>query len=184
MNGSLAKSFCVLLLAFAAGAAADQQDERLAGLFDQLKDAGDPGAARSVETDIWKIWIESGKSDIDELMSQGVVAMSSRNFDVALEAFDKIVEQAPGFAEGWNKRATVYYLRDEMAESMLDIERTLDLEPRHFGALSGMGLIFMEQGDYKGAIKAYQEVLKIHPQSPSARFHIGRMHKLLYGESL
>lgn len=181
----LAKLLSACLLTFCGfSATADQSDIRLHDLFTQLSSASNPSTAGDAEAEIWTIWGESGDEKIDELMVQGVQAMGSRDLDDALKRFDQITRLAPGFAEGWNKRATVYYLRDDLAESVIDIQKTLELEPRHFGALSGMGLIFMERGDFEGALGAYEEVLKIHPQSMAARFHSEHLREKLYGESL
>ncbi len=117
-------------------------------------------------------------------MLQGIQAMAVRNLSFALESFDRVTKLAPDFAEGWNKRATVYYLMDDLEESVQDIQRTLTLEPRHFGALSGMGLIFMQLGDDEGALRAYEEVIKIHPNAPGAQHHIRALRSKLYGDAI
>ena len=156
---------------------ADQNDERLELLFSQLKSIEHVEDARPVEAQIWNIWTESGRNDIDNLMDSGIRAMSSRDLETALEKFDQIVQQLPEFAEGWNKRATVYYLMDRLDESVKDVQKTLALEPRHFGAISGMGLIFMQVGDDVAALQAFEDVLKIYPSSISARIHIENLNK-------
>lgn len=170
----------VLLLGIAGGSAlADQNDDRLPPLFEQLAAADDAAVARELEARIWAIWTESGMEEVDTLVSQGVAAMNRRSFGVALERFDAVVEQAPGYAEGWNKRATLYWLMDRLPESVADIRRTLALEPRHFGALSGMGLIFLESGDEEGALRAFQAVLAINPQALGTRERIQRLEERL-----
>ena len=90
--------------------------------------------------------------------------------------------ELPDYAEGWNKRATVHYLKGDYSASVIDIERTLALEPRHFGAISGMGLIFMARGDEAGALKAFKEVLKIHPHARGAQFHVEELRKKLMSQ--
>jgi tetratricopeptide (TPR) repeat protein len=162
-----------------APAAADQNDARLDELFKKLQETTDLLELRSTETEIWNIWTDSGRADVNALMDEGLESMQARNYDMALEKFDEIVELAPDFAEGWNKRATVYYLMHQLNESMQDVQRTLKLEPRHFGALSGIGLIFMEIGDEAGAIQAFEEVLKVHPYSPGTRENIKRLRSNL-----
>ena len=164
----------VLLLALAIGtlAHADQRDERLDPLFKELREASNPMQAALLERRIWGIWLQSGDDELDQLLLQGVRAMEISDTDQALAVFDQVVERAPEFAEGWNKRATVHWLRDEYAESMLDIQRTLELEPRHFGALSGMGLIFDELEDSVGALRAFQAVLRINPQARGAQARV------------
>ena len=163
---------------------ADQNDERLNVLFENLKTTSNIGAIEQLEEQIWGIWLTSNNDEVNTLMRQGVRAMAERDFDAALQAFDNIIAEEPDFAEGWNKRATVYYLQDNLTQSMQDIQRTLELEPRHFGALSGMGLIFMRLGDNAGALEAYKEVIKIHPNSPSARFHIDSLQERIRNQMI
>ena len=173
MNRLIKKfTFVFSFICFFGVAVADQDDKRLDSLFNRLQSDVDMATISQVEAKIWDIWIDSGREDINALMAEGVQDMQMRDFDAALDIFNQVIEMAPEFAEAWNKRATVYYLRNQLSESVEDIQRTLALEPRHFGALSGMGLIFMQMGDDAGALKAYEEVIKIHPHSPSARYHI------------
>lgn len=157
---------------FASSLGATQDDERLAALFEQLGSATDANAAQSIENRIWRSWLDSGDTRVDSIMAEGIAAMGAQRLGAALASFDRVVEAAPGFAEGWNKRATVYWLLDRLPESMADIRRTLTLEPRHFGALSGMGQIFLQSGDEEGALRAFEAVLKISPQSPGARHNV------------
>ena len=145
-----------------------QEDDRLDTLFIRLHDTSDPAEARNIEGLIWKIWLESGDNELDTVMRQGIIAMNTRDFQGALEAFDSIVKIAPDFAEGWNKRATLYWLMGELQKSIDDIERTLALEPRHFGALSGLGMIRKEQERPSDAIQAYERALAIYPTMPNA----------------
>ena len=166
-----------LLLSLAA--AADQNDQRLAPLFETLKSTGDAAAARAAEIEIWRIWIDSGNSDIDALMVEGVTAMSNARLEDAITIFGEITERAPGFAEGWNKRATAYFLNEDYVASVRDIQTTLALEPRHFGAISGMGLIFLSRGDETGALAAFEAVVAIHPNAPGARQRIEELRKRL-----
>lgn len=157
----------------------DQTDQRLNSLFEQLMAAEDMSTAAAVERQVWNIWIETGRGEVDLLVSEGIEAMSRGDIKAAIALFDKVVEMAPQYAEGWNKRATAYYLADEMSASMEDIRRTLVLEPRHFGAIAGMGLIFLHHKDGRGALRAFQEVLKIHPRSPGARSHVKQLRAML-----
>lgn len=155
----------------------DQNDQRLDSLFQVLQSTTDPVEAQITEIMIWKIWVESGRDDVDSLMAAGIEAMVGGRIGESIELFDRVVHLAPGFAEGWNKRATAYYLNDDLVASVQDIERTLALEPRHFGALSGMGLIFLARGDEEGALSAFEEVLKIHPHAPGARLRVEELRK-------
>jgi tetratricopeptide (TPR) repeat protein len=163
----------------AAGASADQTDERLDGLFELLQSTADPQTAREAEGEIWRIWVASGREEIDALMVEGILAMTTQRFDDAITIFSRITESAPGFAEGWNKRATAYYLNENYVASVEDIRRTLALEPRHFGAISGMGLIFLSRGDETGALGAFEAVLGIHPHAPGARERVEELRRLV-----
>ena len=172
-------------LAFAAAAVhAAQGDARLDGLFAKLKAAPDVTQARDIERQIWIIWMDSGRKDVNQLMSSGVQELVHHRLDAALKTFDQVVEMAPDFAEGWNKRATVEYLQDDLDDSVRDIRRTLALEPRHFGALSGMGLIFLERGDDAGALGAFEQVLKLNPQAVGARQRVKELRKKLRDQAV
>ena len=107
--------------------------------------------------------------------------MNARRFRDAVERFSELIDAEPSFAEAWNKRATVYYLMDRYEDSVRDIERTLALEPRHFGAISGMGLIFLERADEVGALDAFEKVLEIHPYARGARFYVEQLRLRLRG---
>lgn len=153
-------------LALASPAAAGQDDARLDTLFGRLKVTPNILEAYAIEQDIWGIWLESGDVDVDAEMKLGVQAMGAGDYRAALRAFDSIVERRPDLAEGWNKRATLYYLMGEYDSSVRDIQHTLALEPRHFGALSGLGLIYDAIGNESGAVAALEEVRNIYPLMP------------------
>lgn len=171
----------LMLTGLPATGQADQSDERLDALFETLRTTGDRQAAQSTEAQIWQIWIESGRREIDALMVEGVVAMGNQRFEDAITIFGEITERAPAFAEGWNKRATAHYLNEDFVASVQDIQRTLVLEPRHFGAISGMGLIFLGRGDAAGALAAFEAVIAIHPHAPGARERVEELRKRLPG---
>ena len=165
---------------FAAGA--DQQDPRLDALFERLQKARNLDEADIVSESIWAIWTYAGNEDIDRLMSVGIVAMAQGQFAVALAAFDAIVARAPEFAEGWNKRATIYYLIGRYQESIADVEKTLALEPRHFGAISGLGLIRLALGDDKAALDAFERALKVNPHMPVIEEHVRELRRKIKGQ--
>ena len=148
---------------------ADQTDVRLEALFATLRSTDDVGLSRASERRIWEIWLESGDPEVDRMVAAGIDDMSAGRVESAISRFARVIERAPAYAEGWNKRATAHYLNDELEASVADIRRTLALEPRHFGAISGMGLIFLERGDLRGALEAFRAVLTIHPHAPGAR---------------
>lgn len=169
----------MLALAPAGAVWSDQNDARLDALFEVLKTTPSPQAARAAEIEIWRIWIESGRDEIDALMVEGIVAMTNQRLEDAITIFSEITHNAPDFAEGWNKRATAYYLNEDYLASVEDIRRTLALEPRHFGAISGMGLIFLSRGDAAGALDAFEAVLAIHPHAAGARERVEELRKRL-----
>ena len=151
------------------GLYADQSDERLDGLFEQLSRASDPAALRATENRIWEIWLEHTNEDVERLLTLGTEAMNRRQFPEALLIFSQIVENFPDFAEGWNKRATLFYLVGNTDASIEDIKKALELEPRHFGALSGLGLVYLQQGKLALAEEAFLQLIAVHPNSPSAQ---------------
>jgi tetratricopeptide (TPR) repeat protein len=117
-------------------------------------------------------------------MADGIVEMSRRNYEAALTAFNKVVKTEPDFAEGWNKQATVYYLMGEYAASVRDVEHSLVLEPRHFGALSGLGLIYLAIGDDLAALKALEAALKVNPCLPGARVQVEQLRRRVRRNSI
>jgi tetratricopeptide (TPR) repeat protein len=149
-------------------ARADQTDTRLEPLFEVLRASDDLGKVGSAEEAIWNIWMESGDDEADELLRQGSIQMQFRQFGAALSMFNAVIEAQPDFAEGWNKRATLFYLMGEYQRSIADCERTLELEPRHFGALFGLGLIYNELEQETKAIAALERALMVHPHLRNA----------------
>ncbi len=148
---------------------ARQDDPRLDRLFDALQSTTNVEFAERIEREIWDIWTSSGDEMLDALMQRGIRAMSMKDYTVALVAFDALVEQAPDFAEGWNKRATLYWLMGDYDASVADIDETLALEPRHFEALSGLAMIRSSQQRPSDALDALDKLLYWHPNSPSAK---------------
>ena len=171
MRSILAVLIAIVGLGFAA-ADADQTDPRLEGLFEGLKNAPSPDAAAGYEAQIWAIWAKSGDSEVDHVFDVGSQAMALGDLGTALKIFDAIVAKAPKFAEGWNKRATIHYLMGNYEASLADIDRTLELEPRHFGALAGLGLVNVSMERDEAALDAFERVLKVDPQSRSAKENI------------
>jgi tetratricopeptide (TPR) repeat protein len=144
-------------------APAKSKAEQLDTLFQTLKTSASKEAAKAAEDGIWHLWLESGSDTIDLLMSWAMKAMEAKDYATALDFLDRVVIMKPDYAEGWNKRATVYFLMNDYSKSIADIGKTLALEPRHFGALSGLGMIMRELGEDKRAIEAYQRALAVDP---------------------
>lgn len=178
---ALALLCCVLI---APGTArADQNDASLNELFERLQTTTDPREGRVIEQAIWDHWTRHDDADIGERMSVGIEAMNAGSLGFSLRVFDEIVDLAPAFAEGWNKRATVYYLLGNLEASVHDIQKTLALEPRHFGALSGMGLIYSTIGNDEAALKVWEKALTINPRMPGIRARVKELRQELKGES-
>jgi tetratricopeptide (TPR) repeat protein len=175
----------LLALALIAGpekpAIADQDDPRLNALFELLQTTPNPEEAHAVEERIWLVWLEADDAGLNRLMQQGIVAMRNRRYGTALQAFDLMVEQAPEFAEGWNKRATVHFLIGNWQASVRDIQRTLALEPRHFGALFGLGMIYDALGQPEAALRSFEATLALNPHSESTRRSIEELRAQLRG---
>ncbi len=178
-------AFILAFVAFlSASAGADQKDSRLDKLFQQLKSAANTEESQPIEEQIWEIWMQSGDQNIDALMAIGVASMNDGDYAQALRAFGRVVDLAPGFAEGWNKRATVLYLMGHYEDSIKDIAKTLALEPRHFGALSGLGLCNAQLDKQKEALDAFERALAINPNMPGIKLDAEEMKKQLGNKSI
>ena len=130
---------------------------------------GDPvSAARAAEL-LWAMWHRSGDPQLDSLLRQGIQAMERQELDAAEALFTRLIQAAPAFAEGWNKRATVRFMVKDYAASIADCRETLDRNPNHFGALSGQGLCHMALNQYKEAADLFRRALTVHPHLANAR---------------
>ena len=167
----------MVLLFNVSAALSDQKDIRLPQLFSDLKLSASEDDAQIVEKKIWEIWVSHKVPRIELLMDRGIKLLNNNKLNKALVVFNLILDQAPGFSEAWNKRATIYFLMGDFEKSMHDIESTLALEPRHFGAIAGLGLIFnaLERPEY--ALKAFRRVQEIYPLSRSAESFIRKLNK-------
>ncbi len=174
----------VLAAMVAMPAAADQKDGRLDALFRQLRTAPDAAAAHRIEALVWHIWSESKMIGTRIVLREGLAAMDEQDYQKALARFDAVVELEPEFAEGWNKRATVLFLMGDYAGSVEDIERTLALESRHFGALSGLGMIYDSLDQKKPALKAFRAALEIHPNLEAIKDRVSELAKDVEGREL
>ncbi|UYO48458.1 tetratricopeptide repeat protein [Rhodopseudomonas palustris] len=132
-------------------------------LFGALKAAPDEASAKHVEGRIWALWSQTTSDTTALLMARSKVAMDAKQFDVALKLLDAVVKLKPDYVEGWNRRATIYYLQNDYMHSLEDIEQVLAREPRHFGALAGLGMIMQELGDDKRALDAFRRALALNP---------------------
>jgi len=178
----IALSCLAILMLIAVGAArADQRDPRLDDLFSALQSTTDRDAAREIEAEIWQIWLVSGDEAIDQMMMQGGQAMQIGALDVALQRFSQVIATRPEVAEGWNKRATVYYMMGQFQSSISDIDSVLAREPRHFGALFGLGLCYLGLGDKERALGAFIRTLAVHPHVEAAKEQVRRLMIEVHG---
>jgi tetratricopeptide (TPR) repeat protein len=140
--------------------------ERVRGLdflFGALKAAPDEDSAKHVEARIWALWTQTSSDTAALLMMRAKAAMDAKQLDVALKLLDAVVKLRPDYVEGWNRRATLYYLQNDYTHSLEDIQQVLVREPRHFGALAGLGMIMQELGDDKRALDAFRKALAVNP---------------------
>ena len=163
-------AFAAALLTGPFSAVADQNDPRLPELFTQLQQtAAPPAYSARIEQDIWQIWSRSDNGEVNSYMLGGMHAMAIGNMAKALDLFTAATRTDDAFAEGWNKRATVLFMMGKLPESLQDVQRTLALEPRHFGALAGLGLIYEALGEAEGAQAAFERALAINPHLAHVR---------------
>ena len=175
----------VLGLLFFSNANSEERELELNKLFNQLKNNSDVPMAFEVEMKIWNIWsTHPSQENLTQLLANGSNLMTQHKLNKAYETFSKVISLDPNWAEGWNKRATVLYMLGRHEESQEDINEVLKLEKRHFGALSGQGLVQIELKNYERAINSYKEVQKIYPSMQSPKIMIPQLKELIKSESI
>lgn len=170
-----------LLLAVVFALPAQADEARLDALFEALAAQDEPGWEQ-IEDAIWAEWSDTGSATLDLLLERGRTAMTLGDTTEAIEHFTALVENAPSFAEGYNARATAYFEAGLYGPSLADIARVLTLEPRHFGALSGLGVILEETGDSRRALEAFRAARAIHPHRPDLGEAVKRLEAELQGK--
>ena len=177
--------FLVMSFSFFSIVNSQEREAKLDGLFNQLKNNNDVAAAFEIEIKIWNIWsIHPSQENLTQLLAKGSILMSEQKLKKAYETFSIVIGLDPSWAEGWNKRATVLYMLGRYQESQEDIDEVLKLEKRHFGALSGQGLVQIELENYERAINSYKEVQKIYPSMMSPKIMIPQLKELIKSESI
>ena len=172
--------FLVLLFCGNVIANSENRNIKLNQLFEELKKSNNNFIAFEIEMKIWDIWsTHPTQKELTESLANGSNLMSRGELEKAYEIFSVIIDSAPDWAEGWNKRATVLYLMGRYQESLEDIDEVLKHESRHFGALSGQGLVQTALENYEKAIKSYETVQKIYPSIKSAEVMIPQLKKLI-----
>ena len=182
-TATLTRSILVTFFLIAISAPVSADDSRLDELFAELQQP-DLQDWKSVEDKIWQEWSKSGSVAMDLLLSRGRDAMSAGEYDEAISHLTALVDHAPEFAEGWNARATAFFMMDEYGLSVSDIQHVLALNPRHFGAMAGLGMILEEIGNPKEALTVYTKALEVHPHQPQVIEAVERLRAAVEGTSL
>ena len=163
---------------------ANDQQKQLERLFNDLK-VDNFSLANVVEQKIWKVWSTHPNSkDLTMMLTLGSDFVNNKELEKAIEIFSNVIDLDPNWAEAWNKRATVYYMIGEFEKSQADINKVLELESRHFGALAGQGLVNIELKNYEKAIKSYQQAQEIYPSMQSPNIMIEKIKKLIKKQSV
>jgi len=147
-------------------------------LLERLRDA-DEGVREIAERAVWVLWSRSGNPQVDTLFLQGIDQMNTGQFQEGIATFGRVIELAPGFAEGWNKRATLYFLSGDLQRSLRDCDEVMKRNPNHFGALAGYGQIYMQLGDYEKALAYFKRALAINPNLEGVEFQVRVLERLL-----
>ena len=176
-------------LLFFSNVNAEDRKSELDKLFSQLKNSKNLLSAQIVEKKIWEMWLLHPSDDrrgfrLTELLTQGSRLMNMGELNKAYKLFTTIIATEPDWSEAWNKRATVLYLMDRFQSSLDDIKITLTLEPRHFGALSGQALNYIELKQYEKAIQSYKAAQKIYPLLDSAEKMIPELKNLINDQAI
>jgi len=139
----------------------------------------DPMVRKLAERSMWEVWSRSGDAAVDRLLASGIEQMSAREGELAVQTFTEVIRRRPDFAEGWNKRATVYYLMGEYQKSLADCDEVMKRNPYHFGALSGYGMIYLQLDQPAKALDYFQRALKVNPNLDSINETVEMLKPLL-----
>ena len=141
----------------------NDRTQNLDFLFGALKVAPDEDSAKAISDRIWGVWLGSGGDTTNLLISRVRTAIEKKEYDLAIQLLDSVIEFKPEYVEGWNQRATVYYMKQDYTRALADLAQVLSREPRHFGALFGVGVIMQEFGDDRRALEVYRRALELDP---------------------
>jgi tetratricopeptide (TPR) repeat protein len=154
---------------------AQEADARVTPVVAALLHGDDPELVALAEATLWQVWGRSGDPAVDALFQEGLQSLAQQDWMGAVAAFGRVIEAAPRFAEGWNKRATARYLATHYASSIADCEQVVRLNPWHFGALSGQGLCHAALGQFREAARCFRRALEVHPRLESVRQQLARV---------
>jgi tetratricopeptide (TPR) repeat protein len=161
-----------------------EREKTLSDLYALLATADDEETAKAVSDAIERVWLHSGSPTIDLLMERSIKAMSDKKVDLALKLLDQVVELAPDFTEAWNRRAYVHFVHNDVERALGDLRRTLALDPHHFKALDGLGQILREIGQKKAALKAFKQLLDVHPYWSGAKQAVEELEREVDGQGI
>jgi tetratricopeptide (TPR) repeat protein len=158
--------------------------ETVSSLLDKLAVATDPDEARRIATRIERIWLRSGSDTADLLMTRSVQALVQGDHALSIELLDRVLTLKPDWAEAWNRRATAFFLLGDFERSMADLQQVLRREPRHYAALTGLGVILQTVGDKKRAFQAFRKAAEIHPQQEMVKQALERLTPEVEGRDI
>jgi len=161
-----------------------EREKTLSDLYALLATAEDEDTAKAIADAIERVWVHSGSPTIDLLMERAIKAMSEKKTGLAMKLFDSVVELAPDFTEAWNRRAYVYFVQEDVDRALGDLRRALALDPHHFKALDGLAQILREIGQKRAALKAFKELIEVHPYWPGAKQAIEELEREVDGQGI
>lgn len=180
---TLRRAVAALALAAAMSSPAAAQNADLDALFERLREAT-PETYEQIEDQIWTEWSRSGSASMDFLLNRGRDAIEEGELREAVEHLTALTDHAPDFAEGFHMRATAFFRMEMYGPAMADLERTLALNPRHFGAMIGTGIILDEVGEDEAALRMFRRVQAIHPNRPDVNDAVERLERETAGTSI
>jgi tetratricopeptide (TPR) repeat protein len=161
-----------------------EREKTLSDLYALLATADDEESAKAITDAIERVWLHSGSATIDLLMERSIKAMSEKKVELALKLLDNVVALAPDFTEAWNRRAYVHFTQNDIERALGDLRRTLALDPHHFKALDGLGQIMREIGQKKAALKAFKQLLDVHPYWSGAKQAVEELEREVDGQGI
>ena len=161
-----------------------EREKTLSDLYALLATADDEDTAKAVADAIERVWLHSGSATVDLLMQRSIKAMSEKKPDLAMKLLDRVVELAPDFTEAWSRRAYVFFVRNDVERALGDLRRVLALDPNHFKALDGLGNILREIGQKKPALKAFKQLLDVHPYWSGAKQAVEELEREVDGQGI
>jgi hypothetical protein len=183
-KAAAAKAAALKLARAAHATHAELRAQALDGLFNHLAAASDADEATGIATAIEHVWMESDSDTASLLMSRAMSAQGAGHLPLALTLYDKVLTLAPDWAEAWDKRATTRFLGDDLQGAMADLEKTLQLEPRHFSALIAMGFIWEREGQDRHALAAFRKALALNPQQPEIKAIVDKLQVEVEGRDI